>query len=298
MMDVLTVMPPAIPSWKALARAVRELPSPAHPLRGQRRPAPLLPENIICFQRRHTDELSHPREGRALHHRHVLIVPLQGEAVVCADDRELRLSPGRGTVVLPYQFHHYKISGRPRRIHWLFVTFEYPQGVVLEGLRGRMFAVTGEMASQLSLLVRKGAGPAELRLALLLSLFSPGAEALPGPDAGRLLWSQVNHAVQARRPRIPTVRELASEVGVCASHLRARFKASCGISLGRHVRTLRLERAGALLRMTALRVSEVAEQCGYPSVYSFSRAFRTQFGRSPRAFRQAQTVRGKAMSGG
>jgi AraC-like DNA-binding protein len=58
------------------------------------------------------------------------------------------------------------------------------------------------------------------------------------------------------------------------------------VSLGRHVRALRLERASGLLRMSPARVTEIAEQCGYPSVYSFSRAFRTAYGCSPRAYRK------------
>lgn len=269
----------------ALAREARKLASPAHPLRGQRRPAPVLPENIICFQRRHTDELAHPREGRALHHRHVLIVPLRGEAIACVDNRDLSLAPGTGLTILPYQFHHYKTNGRGKRIHWLFVTFEYPQGVTLEALRGQVFPLGKEIVGQLTLLLRKEGGLAELRLALLLSLLSPRDTSVPGPDGGKLLVSRVNHAVQLRRPRIPTVRELATEVGMSGSHLRARFKASCGVSLGKHMRRLRLERASGLLRMSKARISEIAELCGYPSVYSFSRAFRREFAVSPRRFR-------------
>ena len=69
------------------------------------------------------------------------------------------------------------------------------------------------------------------------------------------------------------------------SHLRTRFRASCGVSLGKHMRELRLERACGLLRMTTARISEIADQCGFSSLFSFSRAFRVRHGLSPKAYR-------------
>jgi transcriptional regulator GlxA family with amidase domain len=57
------------------------------------------------------------------------------------------------------------------------------------------------------------------------------------------------------------------------------------VSIGRHLRRLRLERACGLLRLGPQRVSEIAEQCGFSSIYSFSRAFRTTYGVSPLVYR-------------
>jgi len=271
-----------------LASAAARLGKPAHPLHGKRRHAQPLPENMICFQRRAGAELNRPTQGRALHHRHVLIVALKGKATICADDREMPLAPGEGLVILPYQYHHY--AGATSRMHWLFVTFEYAQGVVLEPLRNRTFKLTAPRATQLGDLVkdwraRPESGLPELRLALLL------ADLTPPPDpvaAGTTctLKPQVNHAIQHRRPVMPTIRELASDLGISPSHLRARFRASCGVSLGKHMRELRLERARGLLKMSPARVSEIAEQCGFSSLFSFSRAFKNRYHESPLACRK------------
>lgn len=271
-----------------LARACRGLPSPDNPLHGIRRPPPPLPENIICFQRRLGADLNRPRQGRAMHHRHVLITPLRGRAVVCAGDNEHVLTPGRGLVVLPYQYHHYQ--DYDRRLHWLFVTFEYAPGVVLEPLRDAIFSVQEDLALQLEGVLQAHRdplrhGPPELRLALILSRLTPTPE---GPAAAaRVDWEPlVDHAAQTRRPAAATIRELAHDIGMSPSNLRARFRASCGVSLGRHLREQRLERARGLLRMTTARIGEIADQCGYPSVYSFSRAFKQRHGVSPLAYRQ------------
>ena len=65
-----------------------------------------------------------------------------------------------------------------------------------------------------------------------------------------------------------------------------RFRESCGVSLGRHLRRLRLEKACGLLRMSTNRVSEISEQCGFTSVFSFSRAFHHTYGVSPSDYRR------------
>jgi AraC-like DNA-binding protein len=280
-------------AFAALAASTRRLPSPNSPLHGQRRPAPPLPENIICFQRRSGTELNRPHTGRAMHHRHVLIVPLRGKAVVCADDRELPLAPGKGLVVLPYQYHHY--THADKALHWLFITFEYAQGVTMEPLRNVVFNVGTELAGELDTLLRAqrnlaDEGLPELRLALLLSqLTPPPARTAPAARAGSTLNLQVNHAAQKLRPAAPTIRELAAELGMSQSNLRARFRTSCGVSLGKHMRELRLERACGLLRMTTARVSEIAEQCGFSSLFSFSRTFSVRYGLSPKAYRETKS---------
>ena len=279
-------------AFARLSARTRRLTNPDNLLNGVRRPPPPLPENIICFQRLAGAELNHPQKGRAMHHRHVLIIPLRGKAVVCANDVELPLAPGRGLVVMPYQYHHYIRADR--RLHWLFVTFEYTQGVAMEPLRNIVFPVGAEQAGQLEGLLRahrdlSDEGLPELRLALFLAqLTPPPGRAAVVAKSDPVLALQVNHSVQKKRPVAPSIRELAADIGMSPSHLRSRFRASCGVSLGRHMRELRLDRACGLLRMTSKRISEIAEQCGFSSVFSFSRAFRTHYGLAPSVFRKRE----------
>lgn len=283
-------------AFRSLAASTRRLDSPDSPLHGDRRPPPPLPENIICFQRRSGTELNRPHAGRAMHHRHVLIVPLVGGAVVCADDQELRLSPGKGMVILPYQYHHY--IGATNRLHWLFITFEYAQGLAMESLRNMVFKIDASLATELNALLHAqrnlaDEGLPELRLALLLSRLTPppgraNESVKVGPRA--TLQMQVNHAAQQRRQCAPTIRELAGDLGMSQSHLRTSFRRSCGVSLGKHMRERRLERACGLLRMSPARISEIAEQCGFSSLFSFSRAFKQCYGISPRKYRDSHNV--------
>lgn len=276
-----------------LGRLVARLPQPNFPLLGRPPAALPLPGNIVCFQRRRARDLNKPRRGRALHHRFVLICALRTAVTVCVDDRRLRLGAGEGLLLFPFQFHHYADPQR-EDLAWLFVTFELTDPAPLAALRDRPFPLGPGLRSLAAELVEvyereRTEELSVLLLALLLArlrrLKAAPARSTPGePEPGLLL--RINRLAQ--RPGLPpSIKELARTLGISPSHLRARFRASCGVSIGRHLRRLRLERACGLLRLGPQRVAEIAEQCGFASIYSFSRAFRQAYGLSPLAFRHS-----------
>jgi AraC family transcriptional regulator len=85
----------------------------------------------------------------------------------------------------------------------------------------------------------------------------------------------------------PLDREiLASVAGFSVPHFHRVFTAHVGESAISYVRRLRLERAGRKLRMGAISITEVALAAGYDTHAAFSKAFKQQFGLSPREFRQ------------
>jgi AraC-like DNA-binding protein len=287
-----------MPAANALSELVARLPQPLHQLFG-RPPAPVvLPGNIVCFQRTRASELNKPRQGRALHHRFVLIFALRGSATVCVDDRSLRLKAGEGLLVFPFQFHHYTKAER-EAISWLFVTFELADPEPLAALRYRAFAVPPRVRTLAAQLVQAYETERRDELpVLLLALLLARLRRLKGPVhvppvrpvQEQALVLRVNQLVQRSGPP-PGIREIARTLGISPSHLRARFHASCGVSIGRHLRRLRLEQACGLLRLGPHRVSEIAQLCGFGSIYSFSRAFRTAYGVPPLAYRHGRTTR-------
>jgi AraC family transcriptional regulator len=85
----------------------------------------------------------------------------------------------------------------------------------------------------------------------------------------------------------PLDREmLAAIAGFSVPHFHRVFTAHVGESAISYVRRLRLERAGRKLRMGAVNITEVALAAGYDTHAAFSKAFKQQFGLSPREFRQ------------
>ncbi len=279
---------------EALAAA---LPRPSDALLG-RRPGPLvLPDNIICFPRRSARELNRPRRGRALHHRFVLILALRGDVPVCVDDHVVPLGAGEGLLVFPFQFHHY-LPSPVRDLLWVFITFDLADAQDLAPLHYQPFALSAEvreLATRLIAAYRDEGRMSELP-ALLLALLlahlrrqqhAPRRTAAPESDPS--VVTRVNQLAH-RVDRPVSVKELAHSLGISQSHLRARFRASCEVSLGRHLHRLRLERACGLLRLTPDRVTEVAAKCGFTSIYTFSRAFRAAYGKTPMEYRRGAIV--------
>lgn len=85
----------------------------------------------------------------------------------------------------------------------------------------------------------------------------------------------------------PLHREtLAAVAGFSIPHFHRVFTAHMGESAASYIRRLRLERAARKLRMGAVDITEVALAAGYESHAAFSKAFKQQFGFSPREFRQ------------
>jgi AraC-like DNA-binding protein len=298
----MTQSPRSRPS--KLERLVGLLPSPMRPLHG-RRGAPLaLPDNIICFCRRSATDLNRPQRGRALHHRFVLILALETAVTVCVDDQVIRLHPDEGILILPFQFHDY-IDPEAENLHWLFVTFDMLEAGSLEALRYRPFRLTPvvrQVANELveAYLGRLDADLVALLLGVLLSRIRQAdpvvrrhrqpSQTTQAPQTQRLVMqvAQLSH----REGEPMSVKQIAAALGISASHLRARFRVSCGVSIGRHLRRLRLEKACGLLRLSQNRVTEIAELCGFSSIYSFSRAFHSAFGVSPLGYRHdGRTIR-------
>jgi AraC-like DNA-binding protein len=267
------------------------------PLHGRRATPLALPDNIICFRRSLATDLNRPQRGRALHHRFVLILSLATAATVRMDDRNIRLQAGEGLLVFPFQFHDY-IEPERAELNWLFVTFELLEADAMLPLRFHPFAITPVIEQLAADLITAYLTPGEaelttLLLALLLTRVRQSKSTLrqnQKPQGASELVSRVNQ-LALRTGELLSAKEIARSLGISVSHVRARFRASCGVSLGRHLRRLRLEKARGLLRLSRSRVFEVAEQCGYASIYSFSRAFRVAYGISPLGYRHGKRAR-------
>jgi AraC-like DNA-binding protein len=281
----------------SLDKLAELLPSPLRPLHGKRAAPLALPDNIVCFCRRSATDLNRPQRGRALHHRFVLILALETEVTVAVDERAIRLNQNEGLLVMPFQFHDY-IEPAQENLRWLFITFDLIDAVPLQALRFRPFVLTPVVRQTCAELVEAylTRGEGDLTSLLLSVLLQRIRQAEPilrrqsKPTVAPGLIMQVNQLAQSNDDPL-SVKEIARSLGISSSHLRARFRASCGVSLGRHLRRLRLEKACGLLRLSQRRVTEIAELCSFTSIYSFSRAFHTAYGVSPMAYRHGGRAR-------
>ena len=74
---------------------------------------------------------------------------------------------------------------------------------------------------------------------------------------------------------------IANQTGVSEVYLRRQFKEACHTTPKQYILELRIRKAKQLLAEGHLCVNEIAESCGFSSVYHFSRAFHNVVGSSP-----------------
>ncbi len=85
-----------------------------------------------------------------------------------------------------------------------------------------------------------------------------------------------------------TLESLAQKVaGISAGHLARLFRETYQVSYTDYLRSLRMKKAAQLLKDTDLPINHVGRAVGYRDASRFARHFRTIYGKSPRAYRQA-----------
>ena len=129
--------------------------------------------------------------------------------------------------------------------------------------------------------------PALLDL-LLVHVLRQWLEQNPAPD-----WPQIDDPAIAtalrlvhRDPRSPwTVQQLSQAAGLSRTAFSKRFTARLGTSPRTYLTSVRLSHGARLLRESAAPLATIAHQVGYATEFSFSAAFRREYGVSPGRFR-------------
>ena len=103
------------------------------------------------------------------------------------------------------------------------------------------------------------------------------------PPARHLL--RAKDLADARYSEPLGVEDLARAAGLSRAHFSRQFRRAYGESPHAYLLTRRLERAGALLRVTDRSVADICLSVGLQSVGSFTTSFTRAYGVSPTAFR-------------
>jgi AraC-like DNA-binding protein len=257
-----------------------------------------LVENVIFFRRTTRSELQRATFEMRPHHRFVLIFNLLTAGVVRIDGVPLRLEPGNGLMILPFQFHTFP-EAADERLLWLVLTFEARAPEALEDFRGKVFplspALLRDVAELLRLyrstrseaadqLLRLDASRLVSRLRLLVRPSLPTRK-VAGPRARQLL-NDVEARLRQASGEAVTIADLAAALHLSESRLRDRFRAAFGMSLGFYLRNYRLHRIIERMRDTRLNLSEIAQELDFSDSAAFSRFFRNETGMTPSSYRR------------
>lgn len=261
---------------------------------------PAIPQGIQMYYRT-KKTLDTPK--RFLHHRYILILAVEGQGDVLIDDYAFNLDDGKGLMIFPGQIHNFENIAKDMK--WSFSTFSIFAGAAnLEPMRNRVFNMndrTYKLSSDclifyLGAVDGKTSDAMEMAFtfgSLLNNMLEIVNDSAPSPlykidydDNRRQLIKQVNDFIFAKISSPLTLKEVAKHVNVSESHLRSIFKDTLKVSMGKFIRYKRMNVASSLLRSSDMNISAIAKQCGFSSVYTFSRAFKAEAGVPPLKFRK------------
>lgn len=120
-----------------------------------------------------------------------------------------------------------------------------------------------------------------------------GAPPAPGDAAEAAMSVMANHIEAPLR-----VDQIAAKIGLTRKRLEQKCRARYGIGPQELYRLIRLREARWLVETTSLSVAEVAVRSGYADPSAMTRAFRRQFGATPRAVRERRDRGGQKAPAG
>jgi len=113
-----------------------------------------------------------------------------------------------------------------------------------------------------------------------------GERADESVDMDRARVQAVERLVLSHLKKVPSLPELAVQVGTHQKRLSRVFREHTGRTVFEFVREARLHEAQRLLAKSFLRIDEIAAELGFSSAANFATAFREHFGWTPSAFRR------------
>ena len=119
---------------------------------------------------------------------------------------------------------------------------------------------------------------------LLLGLFSRYVLGTGGRETP--LVHQVKRLLRQRHGRPLPVGEVAESCGYSPGHLSELLKKECGLSAKSLIDQERAHIAAHFLEFSDMRIGEIADYMGYPTLFAFSNFFHLHYGCTPTAFRR------------
>ena len=83
-----------------------------------------------------------------------------------------------------------------------------------------------------------------------------------------------------------TMQQVADFVGLTPNYFCSKFHKETGQSFKQYLKTLQLNHAATLLRVTDTSISNICAECGIPSLANFMQSFKEYYGMTPSQYRK------------
>ena len=98
------------------------------------------------------------------------------------------------------------------------------------------------------------------------------------------LCETIKHYIDTHLFSIDALSEISKLCGYNYSYLSYLFKKTTGMTLSDYYKERRFESARLMINENKLKICEISNLLGYSSVYAFSKAFKDEFGMSPKNY--------------
>ncbi|OPH56938.1 hypothetical protein BC351_26350 [Paenibacillus ferrarius] len=228
---------------------------------------------------------------------------IEGQLLLQYEDQEAILQPGDICCFFPNESYSYRIYEPEKTLKLIWIAFQGPQAAPLlqslglsqdspilrarcsKEICNKLYALLHHISDQSDRVQDMG-----FSIELLEKLYAIFAMLM---KAGRTLndvkgnvadipWLQRSlDFIHLHYMEGISIKEVAEAAGVHRSYFSDVFKKMIGVSPNRYLYRLKMEKAAALISLGDRNITEVAYTVGYPSLYSFSRAYRNYYGHSP-----------------
>lgn len=284
----------------AIARQTRHMTDPQFYSMTLPRPELDLPRDILLMRRSPqrqptTKPIIHPDQ-------YMLVLTMRGAGTAVINQIAFRLRARQAFLVFPRQFHHFTgLAGHD--FLWFFCSFRLACNREIIRLRDTPTPIRKNLFPLIHALTADYCSPQRLQPRVLgritVNLWTLLLELAAAAPASSLVENQTvhplrdmlflekiqNYLVSHLHEQI-TATQAAKHMGMSRRSLYQQFQDIMGLGLAEYIHRLRIQRAGSLMQTTDLTISQIADQTGYHSVFSFSRAFKRAMRFSPTAYRK------------
>ncbi len=117
-----------------------------------------------------------------------------------------------------------------------------------------------------------------------------GPDPRGAPSGAEARVTRIVRAIERRPDAALTLGSLAREAALSPYHFLRTFERATGVTPHQYVLRARLREAAMRLADEPARITDVALDCGFGDLSNFNRAFRGEFGVSPRTYRRQTTA--------
>ncbi|MBR6374464.1 MAG: helix-turn-helix transcriptional regulator [Victivallales bacterium] len=225
------------------------------------------------------------------HDRYTLVIPAVPVEYSLEHYGRLVINPGKA--FLHWGGHRWQLektySDMEHGYRRMLITFELPSAQQYLPINNEMLDMSPEAEKILEKLCQayneSRSADASLALFQLLRLLKKSISTDFPKSYSEITVKAINW-IRRHPCEIVSLQHIASHAHTSVSNLRQIFKRETGMTIGKYMSERRVKMAKYHLMMTTSSLENIAELCGFSSVYAFCHFFRKNVGMPPGAFRK------------